>query len=234
MKTAILVDGGFYRKRSRTLWGEKSPTDRAEELNRYIFKHLDKKDGELRRHLYRVFYYDCPPVGKKVFHPLKNRTVDFSKEPMFKWANEFFDELKAKRKFAIRMGVLSNNDSHFILNNDKVKKLVSGSISVTDLTESDFSPSFKQKAVDMKLGIDVASLAYEGMVDQIVLIAGDSDFVPAAKMARRKGIDFILDPMGREVSPSLAEHVDGLETFIQEDPLPLRPRQKRNGQRKRP
>lgn len=34
-KTAILVDGGFYRKRAKALWGEKSPEKRAEELNRY-------------------------------------------------------------------------------------------------------------------------------------------------------------------------------------------------------
>lgn len=57
----------------------------------------------------------------------------------------------------------------------------------------------------MKLGIDVSSLAYEGIVDQIVLIAGDSDFVPAAKVARRKGIDFILGPMGNHVNSDLLE-----------------------------
>jgi uncharacterized LabA/DUF88 family protein len=32
-------------------------------------------------------------------------------------------------------------------------------------------------------------------VQQIVLISGDEDFVPALKLARREGIDFILDPM---------------------------------------
>ncbi len=30
----------------------------------------------------------------------------------------------------------------------------------------------------------------ETQIDQIILIAGDSDFVPAAKLARREGIDF--------------------------------------------
>ena len=51
----------------------------------------------------------------------------------------------------------------------------------------------KQKGVDMRIGLDIASLANKKLVDQIVLIAGDSDFVPAAKHARREGIDFILD-----------------------------------------
>ena len=34
-KTAILVDGGYYRVRSRNLWGDKSPVDRAKELHEY-------------------------------------------------------------------------------------------------------------------------------------------------------------------------------------------------------
>ena len=49
-------------------------------------------------------------------------------------------------------------------------------------------------------------------VDQIVLISGDSDFVSAAKLARREGIDFILDPLGAPVKPDLFEHIDGLRT----------------------
>lgn len=62
----------------------------------------------------------------------------------------------------------------------------------------------------MKIGIDIASLAYKKQVDQIVLISGDSDFVPAAKLARREGIDFILDPMRAPIKPNLFEHIDGL------------------------
>nr|WP_243735402.1 NYN domain-containing protein [Xanthomonas oryzae] len=47
----------------------------------------------------------------------------------------------------------------------------------------------------MRIGIDISSLALKHQVDQIVLFAGDADFVPAAKLARREGIDFVLDPM---------------------------------------
>lgn len=85
-------------------------------------------------------------------------------------------------------------------------------ISVDDLKESDFILDLKQKGVDMRIGLDIASLANKKLVDQIVLIAGDSDFVPAAKHARREGIDFILDPMWQTVKPSLMEHIDGIHT----------------------
>ena len=64
----------------------------------------------------------------------------------------------------------------------------------------------------MRIGVDVASLAFKRQVDQIVLFAGDADFVPAAKLARREGIDFVLDPMWRSISDSLMEHIDGLRS----------------------
>ena len=64
----------------------------------------------------------------------------------------------------------------------------------------------------MKIGLDIASLAYKHQVEQIILIAGDSDFVPASKLARREGIDFILDPMWAEIKDNLFEHIDGLKS----------------------
>ena len=53
IKTAILVDGGFYRLRAKKLAGEKSPKDRADELERYCLDHLHHKYE--KRALYRIF-----------------------------------------------------------------------------------------------------------------------------------------------------------------------------------
>lgn len=88
---------------------------------------------------------------------------------------------------------------------------------------ADLLPNVRQKGVDMRIGIDIASLAFKRQVDQIVLMAGDADFVPAAKLARREGIDFILDPMWRSVDPGLNEHIDGLRSTCTR-PLPKAPR----------
>jgi uncharacterized LabA/DUF88 family protein len=74
--------------------------------------------------------------------------------------------------------------------------------------------------VDMRIGLDIASLAYKRQINQLVLISGDSDFVPAAKLARREGIDFILDPMWATIRPDLHEHIDGLKSVC---PKPERP-----------
>jgi uncharacterized LabA/DUF88 family protein len=65
----------------------------------------------------------------------------------------------------------------------------------------------------LRLGeLAVAALAYKRLVDRIVLITGDSDCVPAAKLARCEGLDVILDPLWAPIAASLNEHIDGLRT----------------------
>ena len=66
----------------------------------------------------------------------------------------------------------------------------------------------------MRIGIDISSLAFKHQVNQIILVSGDSDFVPAAKQARREGIDFILDPMRSTIKDDLFEHIDGISVVI--------------------
>lgn len=213
IRTAILVDGGFYRKRAAYLWGKKAPIDRANELTAYCNAHIgDTKELKYERYLYRVFYYDCPPLEKTVYHPLLKKNIDFGKSDTYSWSNEFYAELKKKRKYALRLGTLSDERAGFIINNDKLKKLCSGAIALENLTEKDFNISFEQKGVDMRIGLDIASLAFKKQVDQIILISGDSDFVPAAKLARREGIDFLLDPMWAKIKDDLFEHIDGLKS----------------------
>lgn len=72
----------------------------------------------------------------------------------------------------------------------------------------------RQKGGDMRIGIDIASLALKRQVSTIILVAGDSDFVPAAKMARREGMEFILDPLWQQVNSDLFEHIDGLQSGL--------------------
>ena len=209
-KVAILVDGGFYRKRAKYLWGDKSAEDRAKELEAYCKAHLHQRDGNVTRQLYRIFYYDCAPIGRRsVYHPLTKKNVDLDKSNTYTWSTTFIEELKHRRKFALRLGELSEQ-MYYNLRPDVTKKLMAGRIKIEDLTNDDFVFVTQQKGVDMRIGIDIASMTYKKQVDQIILIAGDSDFVPAAKMARREGIDFILDPMWADIRPSLFEHIDGL------------------------
>jgi len=87
-------------------------------------------------------------------------------------------------------------------------------IGLDDLEEDDISPTFKQKGVDMRIGLDIASIAFKKQADRIVLVSGDSDFVPAAKLARREGIEFVLDPMWASIRADLNEHIDLLRSVF--------------------
>lgn len=208
VSTAILVDGGFYRRRAFHYAGEKEPAERADELFNFCIGLLwDKYE---KRNLYRIFYYDCPPSEKVVYNPVTKRQIDLKKSPQYQWTMDFYQELRRKRKLAIRLGTLADSNLSYSLTADAFKKLMRGDLSPQELTENDIKLDIKQKGVDMRIGIDIASLAFKKQVQQIILVAGDSDFVPAAKQARREGIDFILAPMGATIRPDLFEHIDGL------------------------
>jgi uncharacterized LabA/DUF88 family protein len=91
-------------------------------------------------------------------------------------------------------------------------------IAVRDLWQSLDGRSVKfglrQKGVDIRIGLDITTLTLKKQVDTIILVSGDSDFVPAAKLARREGIEFILDPLWQQVNADLFEHIDGLQSGL--------------------
>lgn len=213
MKTAILVDGGFYRKIAAQKFGIKKGEAAADELISYCNRHLKEKvyGRNIYHDLYRVFYYDCPPISTPVYHPLLKKNINLAKSDTYVWMTEFLKRLTRKRKVALRLGELSESRAHYNLRYEVLKAIMNGSKALEDLKEEDFELVIEQKAVDMKIGVDIASLCYKRQVDQIVLISGDSDFVPASKLARREGIDFVLDSMGRKIKDDLFEHIDGLK-----------------------
>lgn len=153
------------------------------------------------------------PLEKKFHNPISKRVVDFSKTKECLFRKALFEELKKKRKVALRLGSVKENGQWQIYP-AKVKELIKGDTSVDDLTENDVYLNIRQKSIDMKIGVDIASLSLKRFVDTIVLFSGDADFVPAAKLARREGVDFILDPMNANVDPQLFEHIDGMKSVI--------------------
>lgn len=209
--TAILVDGGYYRVRSRALWGNLSAVDRAKELYDYCMLHITQPKDP--RDLYRIFYYDCPPMTRTIRHPLTQQDIDYSTKPGTRWSKDFFSNLLEKRKVALRMGELAENTANYVIKDSVLSDLLAKTKAIDDLVEDDFRIDVKQKGVDMRIGLDVASLAQGHFVNQIVLIAGDSDFLPVVKMARKNGIDVLLDPMKQFPKRNMQEHVDGIESF---------------------
>ena len=123
------------------------------------------------------------------------------------------DIAKKQRKVALRLGYLKSYGD-WQIHPKQLRELFSGKRKFEDLTEKDVYFNIKQKGVDIKIGLDIATLSYNKLVKRIILVSGDSDFVSAAKLARREGIDVILDPMWQHIDDSLFEHIDGLKSYI--------------------
>lgn len=214
LKTAVFIDGAYFLKRFKYVFPQKditNPQEVAKALFSMCLSHLADKNQE-ETELYRIFYYDCPPLMKKVHYPISKKCLDFSKTSTAIFKEAFINELKKKRKCALRLGRLQDLDG-WILSSATIKKLLQGKIKFEDLNDDDFEYGIRQKQIDMKIGVDIASVAYKKQAQRIVLVAGDADFVPAAKLARREGVDFILDPMWKSISADLFEHIDGLKTY---------------------
>lgn len=248
-RIAILVDGGFFLKRLR-YWKpdyRESPEQVADILRRLCKRHVQKlvgEDPEERNsrwldHVYRLFYYDAEPYTGQPYHPLYNRQIAFAQTDEAIFRRELFDQIKRKRKFALRLGTLTK-EADWSPYNRHMKALLKiwhvapalytaifedgdkERLATTDveralrawmeLVESDVRLPLRQKGVDMKIGLDIASMTLKHQIDTIVLVTGDSDFIPAAKVARREGVEFILDPMWQSVEGGLMEHIDGLQS----------------------
>ena len=205
---AILVDGGFFLNRYRYCFGDPyrdGPTKVAKNLYTMLLKHVEKEK------LYRILYYDCPPLEKKAHNPITGKSIDFSKSKTAQFRLQFYEELKKLRKVALRMGYLKDS-GHWLIRPLPTKELLKRGKTIQQLTEKDVFFDIEQKGVDIRIGVDIASLAYKRLAGKIILVSGDSDFVSAAKLARREGIDFVLDPMWKGIDSSLFEHIDGLRS----------------------
>lgn len=208
--TAILVDAAFFLKRAKRVWGILTPQEAARRLHGMAFDHLnDGSGGQRVARLYRIFVYDAPPAAWKGHQPISGKAIDLSKTPTASWRSAFHEELRGLRKVALRLGEIPTNKVHWELQPESLKALLKGKRKWADLCDDNFKVDLRQKGVDMRLGLDIASVVFKHQVNQIVLVSGDSDFVPAAKLARREGIDFILDPMWATIRPQLHEHIDG-------------------------
>lgn len=213
MPTALFIDAGFFIKRFPKVYPKLNGYDPvvARTLHSMALDHLTQRGDAERKDLYRIFVYDCPPMMKKAHHPISKKPVDFSHTETAAFRNQLHSELKCLRKVALRLGRLQDLRG-WRLKPRVLGELLKGTRHFDSLTDSDFVYDVRQKGTDMKIGLDIASIAFKRQVDQIVLIAGDADFVPAAKLARREGIDFILDPMWNRISDDLHEHIDGLRS----------------------
>ena len=200
----------------------------------------DEADGRWLDQVYRLFYYDAEPYTGKSHHPAENRPIDFDKSDTAEFRRALFAQLRRKRKFALRLGHVTRDGGWQIkpqhtksllkvrdwaerleaavwepsnmpeLAGHEARELANLLQKWKDLSTDSVRFGLRQKGVDMRIGLDISSIAHKKQADTLILVTGDSDFVPAAKLARREGMEFSVDPLWQKVSDELYEHVDGI------------------------
>lgn len=155
--------------------------------------------------LYRVFYHTAEPLTGTATHPLDKTTIDFGSTAVFRQNTQLIDRLENQPDVAVRRGTLVHQG--WQLSERAAKQLVTGVKAQIDAT--DVVPKIQQKGVDMRIGLDIASLALKQLVGTIVVVTGDSDLVPAMRFARREGLRVYLDTLGNQgIRPELKLHAD--------------------------
>ena len=197
MQYAILIDAGFLKHK---LGSALSPMglNNVRGLIATLRNHPELKD----HHLHRIYYYDAAPYLGKQAMPLTSQTIDFSESSTAVRQSALLAEIKKEPFFAVRLGELSFEGWQL------KPRLLKDSTHPISITDTDIIPKISQKGVDMRIGMDMAALTLKHIAQILVLVTGDSDFVPAMKFARREGAAIYMVPLGHHIKDSVQEHCD--------------------------
>jgi uncharacterized LabA/DUF88 family protein len=163
------------------------------------------------KHLHRIYFYDAKPLDFVSTTPLSGGIVDFGASSTAARNKRLHAELLREPFFALRFGELVHEGW-------RVKsRVLHSSGPRIEIGAADFEPDIRQKGVDMRIGLDIASLTLKHQVGVVVLVTADSDFIPAMKFARREGAQLFLVTLGHGIKEGMREHAD---LVIDAFPLP--------------
>ena len=194
-----MLDGGFLiKKLEKTL--RRFPT--ADDIEQYcneLRRRPELKDLELMR----VYFYHAKPATESITHPIDKTILNLANSNTNVQHESLLDKLELKPDFAVRMGETVTYG--WKLGQKAMKSIMT---SPRPIESRDLVPNITQKGVDLRIGLDIARLSLREMVRVIVVVTGDSDFIPAFKFARREGLRIYLDTMGHGVRRDLKAHSD--------------------------
>lgn len=199
---AILLDGGFVTKKLQQRLKQPPTADDIVALCDEI-----RVSDELRHYeLLRTYFYDAPPSLESLAYPISGERYQLARTERAKHAQSLYDQLELKPGFALRMGDTRLTPQKWKLKPQSLNELKT---SPRALEDSDFLLDINQKGVDIRIGLDMARLALRDLVRAVVVVTGDSDFVPAFKFVRREGVKVMLCTLGHtSARRELKAHAD--------------------------
>lgn len=162
--------------------------------------------------LHRVYFYDAKPLEGVSTIPLGGRVIDFGTSSTAIRNKRLHSALSREPFFALRYGELFHGGWRL------KKRVLRAAGPRVEIESADFEPEIRQKGVDMRIGLDIASLTLKRQAEVVVLVTADSDFIPAMKFARREGAQLFLVTLGHGIRDAMREHAD---LVIDSCPLPV-------------
>ena len=200
-KVAIFVDWENLRQDISSI--QKNNRD-FREFNYNNVKHLSSlfqafidEDEEI----YRIFFYTAPPkTSQDILNSFRN---DNDKQNY----QEYLDRDNNNQNF---QNIYSTSKK--LINDISKEPYVAtrlGELKISGILTNG-KPIISQKQVDMLLGLDIAHVSYNKLVDRILIFCKDSDMTPALKVARTTGLITIVAHIkgGFTITNSLIKHSD--------------------------
>ncbi len=147
-----------------------------------FFKSFLGNDEEI----YRIFIYLSEPLKEVTY---KGKYYDLSVHPAYQMHVRFIESMQVQDNVAIRKGKL------------KFRGFKDPACKIIDVV---------QKQVDMLMGLDIAHVSYNKLVDRIMIFCADTDIIPALKTARINGLQVIMPycPDVQSLNNDLKTHSD--------------------------
>ncbi len=203
----IMLDGGFVKRKLEQSTGHFPTVGDVLALCTQVKQEPRLQDEEL----FRIYYYDAPPyTGKPAINPIDKSKITFSTHPTAKANQALIDSLELQEDFAVRRGEIIVKGWKLGTAALRTLKKATPAQKKTTISAKALVPDMEQKGVDLRVGLDMATIALKRVVDTAVLVTGDSDFVPAMKLARTEGLKVYLKTMGHPVRRELKAHADYL------------------------
>ncbi len=156
-KVMLFIDGYYLAK---NVTGKLGGMINYDKLAKYLNTHA-RFDNRIGPILIRAYYYDGKPDLRDVenFEVSKQDEVRKKIEDALKVQHEELTKIRNTDLFDVRLG----------------HAVVTGNL------------DFRQKGVDLLIGIDMITKAYQGQYDIGVLVAGDSDFIELVQAVKNIG-----------------------------------------------
>lgn len=168
LKVVLLIDGGHLRSLASVAGFLYDPN--------FIEAFAKGCHDPISETLVRILYYDCPQYRGKQKLPVSGQTKHFTA------SDRWLEDLASRELFAVRRGTIAFRGW--------VPRRIP--IAGRSLTDADFKPNFEQKGVDMRIGLDIATMSGHSRIDRVLLASADTDLIPAMKHARKAGLQVVV------------------------------------------